>query len=147
MTVQFGKAVSILFSLKVDQNNKVIASHQKKPLHFVVGEKRMILGLDRELIGLKLGDKKQVTLTPDNAYGYRDEELVVSINRSKLAEHIKVHKGLVLNRKTKSGKVLKGIVSSFDDESVTVDFNHPLAGQTLRFETEIIDVKDATAVQ
>lgn len=145
MTVQFGKAVSILFSLKVDKDNKLIASQQKKPLHFVVGEKKMILGLDKELIGLKPGDKKQVTLTPDNAYGYRDEELVVSIDRSKLADHINVKKGLVLSRKTKSGKVLKGMVSSYDDQRVTVDFNHPLAGQTLRFDTEIIDVKDAIA--
>ena len=146
MTVQFGKAVSILFSLKVARNDRLIASHLKKPLHFVVGEKKMILGLDNELIGLKPGDKKQVTLTPDNAYGYRDEGLVVSVDRSKLAEHIKVHKGLVLSRKTKSGKVVKGMVSDFDDQIVTLDFNHPLAGQTLRFETEIIDVKDAVTV-
>ncbi|MBN1481803.1 hypothetical protein EH223_05630 [candidate division KSB1 bacterium] len=145
MTIQLGKAVSILFSLKVARNDKLIASHQKNPLHFIVGEKKMILGLDNELIGLKPGDKKQVTLTPDNAYGYRDEELVVSIDRSKLAEHINVHKGLVLSRKTKSGRVLKGRVASFDSHVVMVDFNHPLAGQTLRFEAEIIDVKDAVA--
>lgn len=145
MTIQFGKAVSILFLLKVDRDDKPIYSYQNEPLNFVVGEKKLILNLDQELIGLSPGDKKQVMITPENGYGYRDEERVMSIKRSKLAEHIKVRKGLVLSRKTKSGRVWKGRVSSFDDETVTVDFNHPLAGETLRFETEIIDVKDVTA--
>jgi len=143
MTIQTGKAVSILFSLRVDQGDKLIVSHQKKPLNFIVGEKRMILGLDKELIGLKPGDKKQGMITPENGYGYRDEELVLSIKRARLAKHLDIRKGLVLSRRTKSGHVVKGSVSSFDDQTVTVDFNHPLAGETLRFEMEVVDVKDA----
>ena len=146
MTVQKGKAVSIFFSLKVDKSNKLIASRQQKTLDFIVGEKKLILGLDRELIGLEPGDKKKVTITPENGYGFRDEELVLSLNRSQLAEHIKVREGLILKRKTKSGKVVKGLVSSFNDETVMVDFNHPLAGETLQFETEIVDVKDTVNV-
>jgi len=143
MTIQKGKAVSIFYSLKIDQGDKLIASQKKKPLDFIVGEKKLILGLDKELIGLEPGDKKKVTITPENGFGFRNEELVLSLKRSQISEHIKVREGLVLKRKTKSGKVMKGLVASFNDQTVTVDFNHPLAGETLRFETEIVDVRDA----
>jgi FKBP-type peptidyl-prolyl cis-trans isomerase 2 len=143
MTVQKGKAVSIFFSLKVERDKKLIASRQQKPLNFVVGEKKLMLGLDKELIGLEMGEKKKIKISPENGYGFRKETLVLSVNRSRLPEHIKVREGLTLKRKTKTGKVMKGLVSSFDDQTVIVDFNHPFAGETLLFETEIIDVRDA----
>jgi len=144
MTVQEGKAVSIFFSLKVDRGNRLIASRLRKPLKFIVGEKKLILGLNKELIGLEPGEKKKIMITPENGYGFRDEDLVLSVKRSKLSEHIKLYEGLILKRKTKSGKVRKGLVSSFNDQTVVVDFNHPLAGETLCFEIEVVDVQDAT---
>jgi FKBP-type peptidyl-prolyl cis-trans isomerase 2 len=146
MTVQLGKAVSIFFSLKVDRGNKLIASRQQKPLKFIIGKKKLILGLDKELIGMESGEKKRIIISPEKGYGFRDEELVLSVNRSKLSEHIKLCQGLVLKRKTQSGKVMKGRVSTFNDQTVVVDFNHPLAGETLYFETEIVDVRDAAKV-
>jgi FKBP-type peptidyl-prolyl cis-trans isomerase 2 len=143
MTVQNGKAISIFFSLKVDRGNKVIASQRQKPLSFIVGEKKMILGLDQELIGLKTGEKKTVKITPESGYGFRDEKLVVPLDRAKIAKDVHMREGMTLQRKTKSGKVMKGHVTSFNDDTVMVDFNHPLAGETLFFETEIVDVREA----
>lgn len=143
MRVQKGKVISILFSLKIDRDGRIIASRLQKPLEFMVGQQHLILGLDNELLGLQAGDKKRVTITPENAYGYRDEHLVLSLKRSQIPAKIDLHQGTILKRKTKNGKLLKGAVKSFDDQTVVVDFNHPLAGETLNFETEIIAVRDA----
>jgi len=143
MKVQKGKYISIFYSLKLDRTNKLIASRLKKPLQFLVGQKKLILGLDKELLGLEPGEKKRVTIRPENGYGFRDDQLILSIDRSHIADHVKLHKGMILKKKTKDGKVVKGVVKSFDDQSVIVDFNHPLAGETLNFETEILDIRDA----
>ncbi|RPH99968.1 MAG: peptidylprolyl isomerase [Calditrichaeota bacterium] len=145
MIVQQGKVISILFSLRADQDNKLIASRQHKPLEFLVGKKKLILGLDKELIGLSIGDTKKVKIPPEKGYGLRDESRVRSLQRSQISDHIELHQGMTLKRKMKSGTIVTGIVKSFDEEQVVVDFNHPLAGETLNFETEIIDIRDATA--
>ncbi|MBN1561865.1 peptidylprolyl isomerase [candidate division KSB1 bacterium] len=145
MKVQKGKVISILYSLKLDRGNKLIAARLKKPLQFLVGKKKMILGLDKELLGLETGEKKKIKIAPENGYGLRDEQRVLTLQRSQLAEGVKLHEGMVLQRKTKDGHVRKGVVKSFDEQTVLVDFNHPLAGETLNFETEIVDIRDATA--
>lgn len=145
MIVQQGKVISILFSLRSDQDNKLIASRQHKPLEFLVGQKKLILGLDEELIGLSIGDTKKIKIPPEKGYGLRDESRVRSLQRSQISEHVELHQGMTLKKKTKSGAIVTGIVKSFDDEQVVVDFNHPLAGETLNFETEIIDIREATA--
>lgn len=143
MIVQKGKYVSILFSLRLDRDDKLIASRLKKPLEFLFGQKKLILGLDKELLGLKAGDKKKVKIAPEHGYGFRNEQLVLSLNRSQIADSIRMQEGMILKRKMKSGRLVKGVVKSFDDRTVVVDFNHPLAGETLNFETEIVDIRDA----
>jgi FKBP-type peptidyl-prolyl cis-trans isomerase SlyD len=145
MKVQNGKVISIFYSLKLDRGGKLIASQLKKPLQFLVGKKKLIFGLDKELLGLERGEKKKIKIAPEKGYGLRDEHRVVALERSQLADGIKLHKGMVLQRKAKNGKVRKGVVKSFNEQSVIVDFNHPLAGETLNFETEIVDIRDATA--
>ena len=144
MKVQKGKFISILFSLRLDRGDKLIASRLQKPLEFLVGQKKLILGLDKELLGLEVGEKKKVKIAPENGYGLRKEGRVWSLKRSQIPDHIEVHEGKILKRKKKNGEFKKGVVKSFDDQTVVVDFNHPLAGETLNFETEIIDIRDAT---
>lgn len=144
MKVQKGKIISILYSLKLDRGNKLIAAQLKKPLEFLVGKKKLILGLDKELLGLETGEKKKIKIAPENGYGLRDEKRVVTLQRSQLADGIDLHEGMVLQRKTKDGHIRKGVVKSFDEQTVVVDFNHPLAGETLCFETKVVDIRDAT---
>ena len=144
MKVQKGKVISILYSLKLDRGDKMIAAQLKKPLEFLVGKKKMILGLDKELLGLETGEKKKIKIAPENGYGLRNEQRVLTLQRSQLADGVDLHEGMVLQRKTKDGHIRKGVVKSFDEQTVLVDFNHPLAGETLSFETEIVDIRDAT---
>ncbi|MBN1464138.1 peptidylprolyl isomerase [candidate division KSB1 bacterium] len=144
MKVQKGKVISILYSLKLDRTNKLIAAQLKKPLQFLVGKKKLILGLDKELMGLETGEKKKIRIEPEDGFGLRDEHRVLTLQRSQLADGIDLHEGMILQRKTKDGHVKKGVVKSFDEQTVVVDFNHPLAGETLRFETKVVDIRDAT---
>jgi len=144
MRVQEGKVISILYSLRIARSDKLIASQLHKPLEFLVGQKKLILGLDKELLGLEVGEKRKVKIAPENGYGLRDEKRVRSVKRSKISDRVDMHEGMILKRKKKNGELMRGVVRSFDDQIVVVDCNHSLAGETLHFETEILDVRDAT---
>ena len=144
MVVQEGKVISILYSLRIARSDKLIASRLHKPLEFLVGKEELILGLDKELLGLKVGEKKRVKIAPENGYGLRDEKRIWSVNRSKISEHVDVREGITLKRKAKNGELIKGVVKSFDDKIVVVDCNHSLAGETVAFETEVLAIRDAT---
>lgn len=144
MTVQKGKVISITFSLRSDGRDQMIADRSQEPLEFLVGKRKFLLGLDKQLLGLKVGDKKNVTIEPENGYGLRDETQVISLKRSQITRNENLFKGMTVTRKTKSGKLLKGIVKSFDSQTVIVDLNHPLAGETLYFNSEIVKIRDAT---
>jgi FKBP-type peptidyl-prolyl cis-trans isomerase SlyD len=144
MTVQNGKVVSILFSLRKAGDKTLVASRMHKPFEFLYGQKKLILGLDKELLGLKIGEKKTIEIAPENGYGLREEKRILSLKRSQIPEGIKMHEGMTLKRKMKNGKLLKGVVMSFDSQHVVLDLNHPLAGEILKFKTEIVHIRDAT---
>lgn len=144
MIVQEGKVISILYSLRVASNDKLIASHLHKPFEFVVGQEELILGLDKELLGLKVGEKKKVKIAPENGYGLRDEKRVWSVKRSRISDHVDVREGMTLKRKRKNGELMRGVVKSINEQTVVVDGNHSLAGKTLAFESEILAIRDAT---
>ncbi len=143
MIVEKGKIISIFYSIKLVQNGKLIASRLKKPLRFRVGDKKLILGMDKELLGLKAGDKKKVRITPENGYGFRNEKLVKSLKRSQISDNVNVREGVILKKKAKSGRLFKGRIKSFDDQNVIIDFNHPLAGETFNLEMQVIDIRNA----
>ena len=143
MIVQNGKYISILYSLKLERDNTPIVTRLKKPLELLVGTETLILGLDKELLGLKAGEKTKIKITPENGYGLRDEQLVLSLKRSQIGKQVKLQEGMTLKRKTKDG-ILRGVVKSINDQDVVVDLNHPLAGKTLKFEAEIVGIRNAS---
>ena len=143
MIVQNGKYISILYSLKLERDNTPIVTRLKKPLELLVGTETLILGLDKELLGLKAGEKTQIKITPENGYGLRDEQLVLSLKRSQIGKQVKLQEGMTLKRKTKDG-ILRGVVKSINDQYVVVDLNHPLAGKTLKFEAEVVGIRNAS---
>jgi len=144
MIVQEGKVISILYSLRIARSDKLIASRLHKPLEFLVGKEELILGLEKELLGLQVGEKKKVRIAPENGYGLRDEKRIRTVNRSKISERVDVQEGMILKRKLKSGELMRGVVTSLDDHTVVVDCNHSLAGETLAFESEVLGIRDAT---
>jgi FKBP-type peptidyl-prolyl cis-trans isomerase SlyD len=109
---------------------------------FVFGFGQALPGIERALEGRVAGDRVSVVLSPDGAYGERDESLVVSVAREELSDDIRP--GDRIEVEDARGAVLVLRVLELDDEEVRVDFNHPLAGQKVRYETEILRVRPAT---
>jgi len=123
------------------------SSEGRDPLTFIVGHGQMIPGFEEEIQGAKIGDKRTFTLTPDKAYGERQEEAMMKIPReefSALEEEAKLEVGMTLVAQMQHGPA-PFTVTELTDEEVTADFNHKLAGESLTFEVEIIELRDADA--
>ena len=114
------------------------SSEEKDPLAFLVGQKQMIPGFERELMGLKQGEKTEFTLAPEDAYGAHDSDKVQQIP-------VETFGGIA----PEGGMTLMSdlgpfVVTEINDQLVTVDFNHALAGKSLTFNVEVVEVREAT---
>ena len=144
MQVASDKVVLIHYTLKNDAGEVLDRSEHDSPLAYLHGRGNLIPGLERELEGKKSGDKLQVTIAPADAYGEYDKDMVQRVPRSAVQGVADLKKGMQLHARTDEG-VQTLMVVEVDDNTVTLDGNHPLAGQTLHFEVEIADVRTATA--
>lgn len=139
MAIQKGSSVSINYTLKVD--NKVVdSSSGKDPLTYVQGSDQIIPGLEEQLEGLKKGDKKHLTVTPEKGYGVSDPRAVQKIPKKAFQDADKMKVGDVVNGKV-NDQEFQAVISAITNADITIDLNHPLAGKTLNFDIEIMDVK------
>ncbi|MBN2411751.1 peptidylprolyl isomerase [candidate division KSB1 bacterium] len=144
MQVEKDKVVAFHYKLTLDSGEIVDSSEDREPLNFLVGHGQIIPGLEKELIGMKVGEKKSVQVDSKDGYGERDEELLQIVDRDQIPENIELKEGLVLRANKDDGEIVEFTVQSFDEEKVVFDLNHPLAGETLNFDTEIINIRNAT---
>ena len=115
-----------------------------EPLVFLVGHGNMIEGFEQEMLGATIGETRQFTLTPDRAYGQRDEAAVQHIPRSQLPDGMELEAGMVLGAHSDQGPIQFSVVEVADD-IVTVDLNHQMAGHTLHFKVEVVAIREATS--
>ena len=142
MDVSTGKQVSIEYTLTLEDETVVDSNVGVKPLTFIQGSHNIIPGLESALDGMKVGESKQVTVTPENAYGPVNEDAVSEIEKTYIPEDsLKV--GAVLQGQSPDGRVIIARVVEIMEETVILDYNHPLAGKTLNFDVEIMDVQNA----
>ena len=123
------------------------SSEGREPLTFLVGHGQMIPGFEAELMGAKVGDKKTFTLSPDKAYGPRDDAAVLQIPRAQFAqleEQTKLEVGFQLVAQMPHGPA-PFTITELDEENVTADFNHALAGKSLTFSVEVVELRSATS--
>ena len=125
-----------------DDGEEFDSSFGKDPLTFLVGRKQMIPGFEEEILGAEKGDKRTFDLGPERAYGNHDPEGIQKVPKDQFPEDIEV--GMVLAAEMQNGQHVPLKVVEIDDEQVTIDFNHMLAGKNLTFEVEILDVREAT---
>ncbi len=135
--------VSIEYSLTVG-GEVVDTTEGDEPLQFLQGHQNIIPGLERELAGMKIGEKKTVTVSPEEAYGEVDPENIIEVPRSEFPEEIPLEPGIELEVKNADGEELSATIAGITQETVKLDFNHPLAGKQLTFEVEIVDLREAT---
>ncbi len=120
------------------------SSEGKGPLAFLVGHGQMIQGFEQEMLGATIGEKREFTLTPDRAYGERDEDAVQKIDRNQFPEEMQLEVGMIVGAQSDQGPIQFSI-KEIDGDMVTVDFNHQMAGMTLKFRVEVIDIRPASA--
>jgi len=135
--------VSIEYTLTVE-NEVVDSTEGDEPLQFLQGHQNIIPGLERELVGLKIGDNKKVLVPPAEAYGYVDPENVVDVPRGEFPQEIPLETGTELEVKNADGEVLSATIAEVNTETVKLDFNHPLAGKELSFDVTIVDLRQAS---
>ncbi|MBF7142962.1 MULTISPECIES: FKBP-type peptidyl-prolyl cis-trans isomerase [Pseudomonas] len=132
--------VTLHFALHLEDGNTVDSTFDKAPATFKVGDGNLLPGFENALFGLKAGDKRDLTVPPENAFGQPNPQNVQVMPRNQF-DGMELTEGLLVIFNDAANTELPGIVKAFDNQQVTVDFNHPLAGKPLRFEVQIIDVK------
>ncbi|MFF7706087.1 FKBP-type peptidyl-prolyl cis-trans isomerase [Pseudomonas sp. NPDC007930] len=132
--------VTLHFALHLEDGNTVDSTFDKAPAVFKVGDGNLLPGFEAAIFGFKAGDKRTVTVLPEHGFGQPNPQNVQVMPRSQF-EGMELSEGLLVIFNDAANTELPGVVKAFDGQQVTVDFNHPLAGKTLNFEVEIIDVK------
>ena len=144
MSIAQDQVVSIHYTLRNDAGDVLDKSAAGAPLSYLHGHGNLIPGLERELAGKNTGDKLQVKIPPADGYGEYDKELVQRVPRRALKGVPNVKVGMRLHAKTGHG-AREVTVTQLTGNLVTLDGNHPLAGQSLNFEVEVADIRAATA--
>ena len=138
-----GSSVTLHLSLALEDGTVAENTFEEEPFTFTMGDGSMVSGLELALYGLVPGDTQTLQLYPQQAFGLRDPEKIHLIPRSDFPGDMQLEPGLIVGFDAPDGEELPGAVLSFSDETVEVDFNHPMAGHTVTFEVEIIDVVPA----
>jgi FKBP-type peptidyl-prolyl cis-trans isomerase SlpA len=132
--------VTLHFSLSLENGEPVDSTFDKQPATFKIGDGSLLPGFEQQLFGLKAGDKRSFQIAPEQGFGQHNPQNVQVMPRSQF-EGMELSEGLLVIFNDAAKTELPGVVKSFDDRQVTVDFNHPLAGKALTFDVEIFDVQ------
>jgi FKBP-type peptidyl-prolyl cis-trans isomerase SlyD len=150
--IKENKVVSLAYELRVnDEKGEIIEKVEKtSPLTFLFGRGNLLPDFEANLQGLKEGDDFSFTLEPEKAYGQISDEAIVDLPRDIFEVDGKIDDNLLeignsIPMQDNSGNRLNGIVLEVGDETVKMDFNHPLAGDTLYFKGEVSEIRDATS--
>lgn len=145
MSISENQVVSIHYELKDVLSGEMLDSNlDAAPLSFIVGKGHVIPGLEEKIKELTLGSKADITVAAADAYGVYDENAIQVLPKEQFAG-LELHVGMTLYGQGEHGETVQVLVKNFNDETVEIDFNHPLAGKDLLFAVSIVDVRDATA--
>jgi FKBP-type peptidyl-prolyl cis-trans isomerase SlyD len=137
-TVSNGKVISVEYTVKLEDGQVVDTNVGGNPLTFTQGANQVIPGVESAVEGMEVGQAKQAVLSPTEGYGDADPNAFAEVPKDKLPREIEV--GTQLHGKDASGREIRPIVSAIKDETVLLDFNHPLAGKTLHFDLKVVNI-------
>ncbi len=143
MIIEKGRAVVIGYELKLNNGEVVDSCTSDDPLTFIYGRGQMLPSFEKNLAGKKKGDQVLFTLNPEEGYGTRDENAVMTMPKTMFPPH--VAEGMIFEAETPDGQQALLRVTGTEGENVMVDANHPMAGETLNFKVQVIEVREPTA--
>ena len=141
MVVEKGNKVKVKYTGCLEDGTIFDKSKAGEPLEFTVGDGQIIPGFDKAVEGMELNEEKKVTIEPVNAYGKRDETLKREFPKSSLPENFKPEKGMVLRLQDQTGKPMPVKIIDITENNITVDLNHPLAGEVLTFNITVVGIE------
>lgn len=136
-----GDKVKVHYHGRLEDGTTFDSSEGRQPLEFEVGSGMVIKGFDEGVTGMTVGDKKTISIPADDAYGQRQEDMVIVFPRTNFPPDIQPEIGMTLNMHTEEGHELPVLITGINEESITLDANHPLAGKELIFDIELVDLK------
>ena len=142
MQITFGSTVTMHFSLTLADGMLVESSFNDQPVSFVLGDGSLDKGLELALIGLRPGARQRLTLMPGQAFGERDGSAIQSMPKSRFPEGMDLEPGQIIGFSGENGEEVAGAIVTIEDQGVTVDFNHPLAGREISFDVQILSVEN-----
>jgi len=135
-----GDTVKIHYTGKLADGTQFDSSAGRDPLEFALGSGQVIPGFDKAVDGMSVGESKSVTISPEDAYGQKHEQLVQDVPKSALPDDMEPQVGMQLQSESPDGQTIQLVVTAVGDDTITVDGNHPLAGHELNFEIELVAI-------
>ena len=142
-TVKQGDTVSVHYKGTLDDGTVFDSSEGRDPLSFTVGEGQVVPGFENAVLGMAQGEEKEARLEMHDAYGERRDDLVLDVPREQLPEGLEVDVGTPLQLQQPDGTPVPVTVAKLTDETVTLDANHPLAGEALTFNLTVVSIAAA----
>jgi FKBP-type peptidyl-prolyl cis-trans isomerase SlyD len=139
-----GMVVTFDFTLMLNDDEIADTTQGQMPLRFVVGQGQLLPGLEDAMIGMVAGEQRQIRLEPKDAYGEWDEDSLEEVALSELPQGVELEEGMPLEVTDREGETYEASVYEVRDSTVVLDYNHPLAGETLKFDVKVIDIRPAT---
>ena len=137
---KLGDTIKIHFTGKLQDETVIETSKDRDPLEFKIGDGNVIPGLEQGVIGMAAGDKKTIAVSPEEGFGQPQEDLVVDLKKSEFPEDVEFAVGAYLNIETSESKEFKAKVVEIKEDTVTLDANHPLAGITINYDVELLEI-------
>jgi peptidylprolyl isomerase len=135
-----GDSVKIHYTGTLDDGTQFDSSAGREPLAFDLGSGQVIPGFDKAVDGMSVGESKSVNIVAEDAYGPHQAKMVQEVPRSALPEDMEPTEGMGLQAQSPDGGVANLVVTSVQEDSITVDGNHPLAGKALNFDIELVSI-------
>jgi len=136
--------VTLHFAIKLQNGDVVDSTFDKAPATFTVGDGNLLPGFEQALFGLEAGAKTSLTIPPERGFGQPNDGNLQTMTRDDFSD-MELSPGLLIIFSDAAGGEMPGVVKSFDDEQVIIDFNHPLAGRVLTFDVEILAIEPAVS--
>lgn len=140
MTVKNGDKIKVHYTGKFEDGDVFDSSEGKEPLEFTVGEGIVVKGFDAAVLGMEIGETKTVTIQPEEAYGAKSDEMIVEIPREEFGADFTADLGEKLLIQLGDGNEIPVEITEINDKIVKLDANHPLAGKTLVFTINVVEV-------
>jgi FKBP-type peptidyl-prolyl cis-trans isomerase 2 len=138
--VENGNRVKVHYKAKIEDGEIFETSENRPPLDFKVGDGEVMPGIEQGVIGMSVGETKTITMPPEEAFGKRHNELIVEVTKNEFPNHITPEIGQRLKVNRPDGQEILVTITGLSEEIITLDANHPLAGYTLIFDIELVEI-------